>query len=236
MELKNLKVAHRGLFDNKKIPENSLLAFRRAISFRIPFELDVQLTKDNVIIVFHDMNLKRMCGVDKYISDMTYDEIRKFSLLSTKEKIPTFREVLELTNGSVLLDIEIKKTNRVEFVCDKILDDLKNYQGDILLKSFQPNIVRYLKKRSSYSVGLLITEYPPSKLYSYLISSSFLVKYCHPDFLAINKNIIKKKRLQYYRKKMPLFVWTILSQRELDTFSDYADSFLCNNLPYLNSN
>lgn len=129
MELKDLKIAHRGLFDNKKIPENSLLAFRRAISFHIPFELDIQLTKDNVIIVFHDINLKRMCGVDKYICDMTYDEIRKFSLLSTKEKIPTFREVLELTNGSVLLDIEIKKTNRVEFVCDKILDDLKNIRG-----------------------------------------------------------------------------------------------------------
>lgn len=236
MNIKGLLIAHRGLFNNKTIPENSLAAFRKAKNLNIPSELDVQLTKDNVIIVFHDMNLKRMCGVDKYISDMTYDEIRRLSLLSTKEKIPTFREVLELTNGSVLLDIEIKKTNRVEFACNRILEELKKYQGDVLLKSFHPSIVRYLKKKSTYPVGLLVTEYPPSKLYSYLISSSFLVKYCHPDFLAINKNIIKKKRLQYYRKKMPLFVWSILSQRELDTFSDYADSFLCNDLPYLNSN
>ena len=57
MELKDLKIAHRGLFDNKKIPENSLLAFRRAISFRIPFELDIQLATEKVIIIVDHMVL-----------------------------------------------------------------------------------------------------------------------------------------------------------------------------------
>ena len=63
--------------------------------------------------------------------------------------------------------------------------------------------------------------------------SSFIpIKYCNPDFLAINKEIIKNKRIQNYRKKLPIFVWTITNKEELKRFSKYADSFLCNNLPY----
>ena len=232
MDLVGLVIAHRGMFCNEEIPENSLMAFRRAMDYNRPIELDVQLTKDNTLVVFHDISLKRMCGVDKYVEDLTYQELMKYPLFSTKEKIPTFREVLELVNGKVLLDIEIKKTNQVEKICNKVLHELENYSGDILLKSFQPNIVRYLKKHSTRPVGLLITRFPTSKFYSYFMSSPFLIKYCNPDFLAINKEIIKKKRIQKYRKTLPVFVWTITSQKELEEYFPYADSYLCNQLPY----
>ena len=64
------------------------------------------------------------------------------------------------------------------------------------------------------------------------MSSIFLIKYCNPDFLAINKEIIKKKRIQHYRKKAPVFVWTITNKKELEEYKTYADSYLCNELPY----
>lgn len=59
-------IAHRGLFDNhSEAPENSLAAFRKAVDQGFGIELDVQLTKDGKLVVFHDFDLKRMCGIHK---------------------------------------------------------------------------------------------------------------------------------------------------------------------------
>ena len=232
MNIKGLLISHRGIFNNKTIPEISVAAFHKAKNLNISIELDVQLTKDQKVIVFHDINLKRMCGIDKYIEDVTYQESQQLTLLSSKEKIPTLKEVLELIQGKVLIDIELKKTKNVEELCNKVLEEIKNYTGDVLVKSFQPNIVRYLKKHTTRPVGLLITRFPTSKTYSYFMSSSLLIQYCKPDFLAINKEIIKKKRIQKYRKKIPVFVWTITNKKELEEYFPYADSYLCNHLPY----
>ena len=66
---KNTVIAHRGIHDNKEIPENSLKAFKLSIENNLTIELDIQLTKDNHLIVFHDANLKRMTGIDKQLSD-----------------------------------------------------------------------------------------------------------------------------------------------------------------------
>lgn len=232
MEIKGLKIAHRGVFDNKEIPENSISAFRKARSLGIPIEFDVQLTKDNIIIVFHDISLKRMCNINNYVQDYTYEELKKLHLLNTSEHIPTLDEILRLIKGQVLLDVELKQTSNYKNLCNLLLKQLKDYPGKVLLKSFHPSIVRYLKKNQTYPIGLLLTDYPASKFYSYFISSSFLIRYCNPDFIAVNKKIIKKKRLQKWRTKKSLFVWTICDNQEFQLFFPYADSYLCNNLPY----
>lgn len=232
MELTGLKIAHRGIFDNLQVPENSLLAFQKARDLQLPIELDVQLTKDNVLVVFHDVNLKRMCGISGYLEDYTWEQLRKLTLLKTPEHIPSLQEVLLAIRGRVLIDIEIKQTKDYQLLCRLLLQQLKTYSGNVILKSFQPSIVRFLKKKTKIPVGLLLTEYPPSKLYSYFISSSLLVTYCNPDFLAINKKIIHKQRIQKMRIKRPVLVWTILSSSEFQSYSLLADSFLCNSLPY----
>ena len=70
-------IAHRGFFDNKNgIPENSLPAFQKAVDAGLGIELDVQLSKDGYLLVFHDEDLKRMCGVDKKIRELNYAEIQ----------------------------------------------------------------------------------------------------------------------------------------------------------------
>ena len=57
--------AHRGLFDNDSdAPENSLAAFKKAVDAGYGIELDVQLSKDDKLVVFHDATLKRMCGIE----------------------------------------------------------------------------------------------------------------------------------------------------------------------------
>ena len=226
MKLDGLMIAHRGIFDNKQIPENSLLSFSKAIQLNYPIELDVQLTKDKQLVVFHDLSLERMCGTEKFISDLTLQELRNYSLLSTDEKIPSLQEVLDLVHGKVLLDIEVKHTSSVDVIGNLLLDILKTYSGQVLLKSFQPSMVRYLKKHCSYPIGLLITYFPTSKFYSYFMSSELLLLYTKPDFIAVNKKIVRKRRIQRFRQKIFLFVWTMNGKEEVLKYKKWADSFL----------
>ena len=94
-------IAHRGLHAKELwAPENSLEAFRRAVEKGIAIELDIHLTKDLQIVVFHDDNLKRLTGLDKNITEMTMSELKKLRLAGTSEKTPSLLEVLKLVNGN----------------------------------------------------------------------------------------------------------------------------------------
>ena len=76
-EFYNRHYAHRGLHDNKTdAPENSAKAMQLAVENGYGIELDVQLTKDEKVVVFHDATLKRMCGVDAKVNSMTYEELK----------------------------------------------------------------------------------------------------------------------------------------------------------------
>ena len=64
--------AHRGMYDNlRDMPENSLLAFERACTHKLGIELDVRLSKDGVLVVFHDDTLERACGDGRNVEDLT---------------------------------------------------------------------------------------------------------------------------------------------------------------------
>ena len=92
--------AHRGLYEaDQSVPENSLPAFCRAVEAGYGAELDVQMTKDGEVVVFHDDDLKRGCGIDGRICDMTLEEVRALRLFGTDEQIPLFADVLEIFDG-----------------------------------------------------------------------------------------------------------------------------------------
>ena len=223
MKLANNKIAHRGMFDNIKIPENSLKAFKKAIKYDYPIELDISVTKDNILIIFHDNNLKRMTGLDKLVEEVNYSEIKKLKLLNTNEYIPTLDEVLDLVNNKVLLDIEVKTTKKYKIVCDILKNKLKNYDNYIL-KSFNPRIVRYLKKNNpNIEVGYLLSD-----KYKYL-SNNLLIKYSKADFLSISKKLLKKKKFQKLKNKYQLLIWTI---KDKDEIKDDNVIYVCNDLPY----
>ena len=230
---KNKIIAHRGIHDNEKIPENSLKAFKLTIDKNIPIELDIHLTKDNELVVFHDDNLKRMTGIDKNIEQLTIEEIKKYKLLNTKEEIPTLKEVLKLVNKKVLIDIEIKGTNRIKKLIDVLLDQLNDYAGEIIIKSFNPAVIRELKKKTKkYKVGLLVSKNTNNKLYNLLSKTNLLIPLSKPDFLAISKKIIKEKNIQKYLTTYPILVWTIKTQEEIDYLNNKDFIYISNNLPF----
>ncbi len=136
---------HRGAF-NSEIPENSIPAFKKSAEQNIGVELDVQPTKDGKVIVYHDLNLKRLCKVDSAPCELTFEEISKLSLGDTAEKIPLFSDVLEVL-GDVPVSCEIK-TAGAAFDADFLENTyqmLKNYKGDFNVISFNPFVLEWFK-------------------------------------------------------------------------------------------
>ncbi|MBR4304514.1 MAG: glycerophosphodiester phosphodiesterase [Clostridia bacterium] len=145
--------AHRGLHNiDENVPENSLTAFKKAAEKGYGIELDVHLSADGQVVVFHDDDLRRMCGVDKKIADCTYDELQQYSLLGTSEKIPLFSSVLEVYNGVAPMIIEIKTGRKNAELCQKVCDELENYKGKICVESFDPRVLRWFKKHRPRTV------------------------------------------------------------------------------------
>lgn len=71
-------IAHRGIFDNKLVIENTIPAFQNALLHNLSIELDVKITKDNKLVVFHDDNLLRMANENVLIEDLTLEELQSY--------------------------------------------------------------------------------------------------------------------------------------------------------------
>ena len=139
--------AHRGLYSkDQSVPENSLPAFRAAVEAGYGFELDVQLSKDGQVVVFHDDDLLRGCGEDAPVSSKTLEELRTLPLFGTKERIPLFTEVLEIAGGRVPIIVELKSAGPKNIeLAQKTAEILAAYDGPYCIESFDPRIVRYFR-------------------------------------------------------------------------------------------
>ena len=149
-------VAHRGLHDSEKgIVENTLPAFQAAIDAGYNIELDVQLTKDGKLVVYHDDNFKRVCGIEADVDSFDYDYIKKnVRFLANPDSsvyVPLFSEVAALCEGKTGLMIEIKKKSDGFYdykVEEALLKELKNYKGDFIVKSFNPYSVDFFRTQA----------------------------------------------------------------------------------------
>ncbi|MBR5872663.1 MAG: glycerophosphodiester phosphodiesterase, partial [Oscillospiraceae bacterium] len=136
---------HRGIHD-ETVPENSLPAFEKAAEKGLGVELDVQYTKDGKIVVFHDLKLKRICGIDKAISELTFEELSELRLKETEEKIPLFTDVLDVLKD-VPVSCEIKTAGAAfdSNFLEEVYQLLKNYKGDFNVISFNPFVLEWFK-------------------------------------------------------------------------------------------
>lgn len=226
---------HRGLHQNQSItPENSLTAFQLAVEKGFGIELDVQLSKDGIPVVFHDFNLKRVCGIDKNINQLTFHELRQLSLFNSNEKIPHLQEVIDLVDGQVPLIIEIKTKHIDISVCHSILPILDNYKGIYCIESFNPLIVLWYKKNCPHVVrGQLSTNYLKSnpkqnKILSFVLQNLLFNFITKPNFICYNYEYRRSISFALCRKlyKVPTIAYTIPSKIELDNCVNYFDLFI----------
>lgn len=223
---------HRGLHD-ETVPENSIPAFARSAEHGLGVELDVQPTKDGKIVVFHDINLKRMCGVDKILTEMTFDELSELRLKDSDEKIPLFSEVLE-TLGGVPVSCEIKTAGAAydEEFLKGVYEHLSSYSGDYNVISFNPFVLEWFKKnhpeviRGQLSAG---REHLGVKGFLGYALSNLLINYASkPDFISyhINDKTLGFLLCRFYGTR--LCVFTVHSMEEVEMAANEGFStFVC---------
>ncbi len=135
LDEKVMVTAHRGY--SEKYPENTMPAFKGAVEIGADcIELDVQQTKDGKIIVMHDSNLKRTCGVNLNIWEADYEDIRYLDAGSWFDEayhgtaIPTLEEVLKYCRGKIRLNIELKPTGYETDFEKNVLDIIEKYHAE----------------------------------------------------------------------------------------------------------
>ena len=129
-------------------PENSLTAFRMAANVGYGVELDVHLTRDGKVAVFHDHDLERMTGAQGKIEDWAYEDLAQLRLAGSGEKIPLLSEVLEAIGGVGPIILEIKPGPRWKELCAEVVEQLSDYPGDVCVECFDPRILRWFKKNA----------------------------------------------------------------------------------------
>ena len=225
-KFKTVKYAHRGLH-TEGCPENSLAAFKRAVDFGFGIELDVRLTKDGELVVFHDDDLKRVCGAPDRVDEKTYAELLEYRLLGTEEKIPTFREVLDLVAGKVPLLVEIKEDAMKFGVSEKTAEILSEYSGGYIIESFNPlSLGRIKKLMPDVMRGLLSQNYLKSPKYRkplYLLLQGMLFNcVARPDFIAFSeadRGLLPFKIVKAFFNP-PTLAWTVKGEENEKSLLD----------------
>lgn len=218
--LENALFAHRGLH-NATRAENSLSAFRAAVEAGYGIELDVRLSKDGELVVFHDDTLERVTEGEGRVDSYTLAELRDLRLCGTEDTIPTFREVLELVDGRVPLLIEIKEDIFKYAVTEKCVELLKDYRGTYIVESFNPLALgRFSKLLPEVPLGILSFAYTKEKRYKklmYALVELFALNFLsRPDFVAYRHDQWKNPPFRFVRAlfRPALFCWTVKSAEE----------------------
>ncbi|MDO5620200.1 MAG: glycerophosphodiester phosphodiesterase family protein [Paracoccus sp. (in: a-proteobacteria)] len=158
-------IAHRGLHQ-PGIPENSLAAFRAAIDAGYAIECDIQPAADGTAMVFHDYDLKRLCGADGFVNQQSPEALAQTRLLDTDETIPTLAQILALVAGRTPLLIEIKDQDGrlgpdIGDLQDRVAALLVDYHGPVAVMSFNPHTTAAFHKAApEIACGLTSCHFP----------------------------------------------------------------------------
>ena len=163
-----LNIAHRGFSDI--YPQNTIIAFQKAMELEVDvIELDVSLSRDGQVIVFHDSEVSRLTDGEGFIKDMTLAEIKQLDAGMNYgdrfrgTKIPTFSEAVEaVCRSDVRLCVEIKarQDDCWEGIEDKVIQILRNY--DCLHKAMFTSFNGQVVKSFSEMCPDLLVGFDPS--------------------------------------------------------------------------
>lgn len=245
---------HRG--SRGDFPENTLYAFKNAIENNVDFiELDLQITKDDEIIIYHDKNINtKICnGVSKPIKSLLLKEIKEYDCGSKKnikfpnqqtipgEKIPTFIELINLIQTDykykkIIMNIEIKTEksldtdNEVYHFSSTLVKLLHKYNitNDVIVQSFDVRALKYIKEiDSTIKTSYLIEDQLPNIDTLINTSKNLGVKIISPDYKLIDKKIVKKLQENGFE----VLPWTINDTKALKQNIEYGVNGIITDYP-----
>ena len=201
---------HRGLA-KKKFKENTIQSFKYCFKRKFGIETDLQVTKDNKLVCFHDFNLKRKFKLNVNVKDINYPKLKKISN-KNKAPIPLLKDLLKISNNKHRLLLEIKPLLNNQNLMSLV--NLTKKKKKIRLFSFkEKNLINLYKLNKGLSLGLLFLS--NSNLRVIKLKS----KKPHVKFLGLEKSFLFNKKLSKIRK--PIFYYTV---KRKDLFKKYKNS------------
>ncbi len=203
-------IAHRGLH-NETMTENSMASFRHAIEKGYNIETDVHILKSGEVVVFHDFTLKRVCGINVKITDLTLEDINSEKyLLPNGEHIPLFSELIELAEGKTGILLELK-LNGLNYDLERaVLNLIKGKESFIAVQAFNPFTIIWFKKHApEFMRGSLSAN-------AILFLTKLTFKAMAPDFLAYNVSELATANKCYNKKgELNILCWTVRTKENL---------------------
>lgn len=228
--LKDTPIAHRGFHHHPTIPENSLLAFKEAMKRGYAIELDVRLSQDDEVVVFHDRDLGRLTAQSGHVDETPLETLASLTLLDTQETIPTLKEVLALVNGVVPLLVEIKTDGDIHLVAKKVAEVLDDYTGEFAIQSFHPGALRWFKTWRNHVTRGQLAEYFKDEDTLAWWKKRLLKRFAfniqtQPDFINYALSDLPNRFVTKQKKQGRLaLAYTITSEEELREALTHVDN------------
>lgn len=211
-------MAHRGA--STEAPENTMAAFQKAIDDMADYiELDVQLTNNGEVIVMHDSNAYRTTGVDANIVNMTYKEVKTldagswFSDEYVGENVPSLKEVLELTQGKIKLNIELKTADNGTALAKNTVRLIEKYNmvNDCVITSFSESALKAVK---TYNQEIKV---------GYILSAAYGDFYDmkNVDFFSVNAAFLSKRTIDaIHNSGKRVYAWTVNNKESIKNLTN----------------
>ena len=211
-------MAHRGA--STEAPENTMAAFQKAIDDMSDYiELDVQLTNNGEVIVMHDSNAYRTTGVDANIVNMTYKEVKTldagswFSDEYVGENVPSLKEVLELTQGKIKLNIELKPADNGTALAKNTVRLIEKYNmvNDCVITSFSESALKAVK---TYNQEIKV---------GYILSAAYGDFYDmkNVDFFSVNAAFLSKRTIDaIHNSGKRVYAWTVNNKESIKNLTN----------------
>jgi len=198
------KIGHQGAMGHA--PENTLLSFKKALELKVDMvELDVYVCQTGELVVIHDDKVNRTTNGRGYVIKKTFDELRSLDA-GKGEKIPTLKEVFDIVDKQIKINIELKGMDTAKPVYELIEDYVKNkdWQYDnFFISSFNYyELKKFNELNPNVKIDALITGIPigfakfAKKINAYSINLS--VKFINQEFVD-----------DAHSKGLKIYVWTV---------------------------
>lgn len=224
--------AHRG--DSAHAPENTIPAFEKAIENGADvIELDVRQTKDGEVVIMHDENIKRTCGVNKKVGKITYDELLTYNAAENykgKNKkdydfvaVPTLREAIETVGDQAEMNIEIKTAKTDTDLVEQVVEILHEYDyvDNCVVTSPSYKAIQKVKELDPEIKTVYVMSVAMGDFYKLEAADAFSVK-----ARFINNEMIK----QAHDNGKDVYAWTIDTRDDLENMMLLnVDSIITNN-------
>lgn len=218
--------AHRGLHGINS-PENSPMAFARAIEGGFGIECDVQRSSEGQPVVFHDWELDRLTGEVGPVRSRPLRELCGIRLAGSNDTIPSLADLLEQVVGKVPLLIEVKSKRELQVTafCRAIRRSLEGYNGPVAVMSFDPRVAHWFARHAPHLArGLVVTE-EHARTLSGRVRRHLALWHARPDFLAYDvRDLPSRFAAAQRRRGLPVATWTVRTPELAARAKAYADA------------